>query len=889
MAVLAHLALADRPRTRDALADLLWPGSDPEHARGALRRTLSSLRTAIGPDLVEATRDHVRLVKGPGIAVDVDRFRDARERSDHEGAVRLFSGDFLEGFAVRDAPAFEDWAQLEGDALRRELVAALADLVGMRHSAGDLVGALAAARRWLSVDPLDEPAHRALIRLYAATGDRAAALSQYRDCARMLSRELGVDPLAETTQLYDQINRGLQPAPPAPAAVPARSTPRHRSPPLIGRSSDLAALGAAYRATGPDGSVLLIEGEAGIGKTRLAEEFLDELRRNGTHVLAGRVFEDESRLPYAPVTEALRGRLRDSDDWLARAGDRALGEAARLVPDLADGRHLVDAAPGGGPGAETRFLAGVWDVMEAAASGPVPGVVFVDDVHWADDATLGLLTYGLRRLTGRPLFVLLACRTPWDHGLRWAVSSAGREATARVLPLDRLGRPAVEEIVRVARPSDPDPAVARELWELTEGVPLLLVEYLNALTTPGDWSMPTGARELLRARLGPLSQTARQVVAAAAVLGRSFDGDTVRAVSGRTEDETVTSLEELVSRGLIVEGSLDYDFAHGLLRVLVYEETSRARRRLLHGRAAAVPGAAPAVVARHLQLAGRDDDAARAFREAGDRARQVFANAEALAHLQTALALGHPDVADLHVAIGELQTVMGDYAAASESLQRAAGELPPDERAVVEHRLGLLHSRRGDYQSARAHLQAALGATPETEDAVRAGIEADLSLVAYFLGDSEAARSHAVAAQALAESADDLRARCRSHLLAGMLATADGDTDRALHVLALGRELADRLGDHELRVAALNDLALAHRARNELQTAVELTSTALDLCAATGDRHHEAALHNNLADLLHASGRAVEAMEHLKAAVELFAEVGAREEPQPGIWKLDRW
>ena len=125
MALLAHLALTDRPRPRDALADLLWPDADPERARGALRRTLSSLRSAIGAESLEATRDHVLLVRGPHIAVDVDRFRLLRATGDPESAVDIFRGELLEGFAVRDAPDFETWVRAESDALSRELASAL--------------------------------------------------------------------------------------------------------------------------------------------------------------------------------------------------------------------------------------------------------------------------------------------------------------------------------------------------------------------------------------------------------------------------------------------------------------------------------------------------------------------------------------------------------------------------------------------------------------------------------------------------------------------------------------------------------------------------------------------------------------------------------------------
>jgi tetratricopeptide (TPR) repeat protein len=402
-----------------------------------------------------------------------------------------------------------------------------------------------------------------------------------------------------------------------------------------------------------------------------------------------------------------------------------------------------------------------------------------------------------------------------------------------------------------------------------------------------------GARELVTVRLGPVSETARQTLSAAAVIGRSFTADAVRLVSGRTEDETVTSLEELARHGLLREGSLDYDFGHGLVRTLVYEETPLARRRLLHGRAADLAGAPAATTARHLLLAGRERDAADAFRVAGEDAQGVFANADALSHYRDALALGHPDVAGLQLQIGDLLTLSGDYSGAQGSLEAAAADSRPDQLPHVEHRLGRLHHRRGDYALARAHLEEALASTPGDHLAERASITADLSLAAQAAGDAGLARALATEAHVLAEQGPDLRARCQSYNLLGMLATLEGDLDASFVLLERSRELANELGAPDLQVAALNNLALAHRADGAVASALELTAAAIDLCSTTSaDRHHEAALHNNMADLLHACGRSEESMWHLKRSVEIFAEVGdvgSGEEPRPGIWRLVRW
>ncbi len=605
-------------------------------------------------------------------------------------------------------------------------------------------------------------------------------------------------------------------------------------------------------------------------------------------VVSGHGYDDEAGLAYGPVVEMLRGRLQQDESWVAGVDELTLAEAARLVPELATIRRVPVAPPMDGPGAETRFLASLWDTLCAAAgadSASAPGVLLLDDAQSADAATLRLLSYGLRRLAGRRLLVVLVWRTPATHPLRQAAAAVARDGGV-VVGLERLDEQAVAAIAE-SMLGHVEPDVARRLWQTTEGVPRLLVEYLRADAPEGE--LPAGARRVLQARIEPVSETGRQVLAAAAVLGSSFDVDTLRVVSGRTDEETVGAVEEVVARGLVREREIDYAFDHELVRALVIDETSLARRRLLHARAAEVSGAPRAVVARHLQLAGRDADAATAYLDAADEARRLFANDEALAHLRAALALGHEDRVMVLVAIADLRARRGDYVEALASLEVAAAESGPAELAGVEHALGRLQHRRGEYALAEAHLRAALDSVPESDVPTRAAVTADLSLAAHSAGDVAQAGALAREALALAEEGGDLRATAQALNLGGVVATADGDLDRAMAYLDRSRALGEQLADPDLRVAALNNLALAHRAAGDLPGALDLTAEALDICAAIGDRHREAALHNNLADVLHAMGRGEEAMTHLKAAVEIFGEVGVEEEPRPEIWKLVRW
>jgi DNA-binding SARP family transcriptional activator len=891
VALLALLVMTERPRTRDALAEMLWPDHDPERARAALRRTLSDLRSGIGGELLDATHDHVRLVKGPGLTVDVDRFRELCRAGRIETAVELFRGDLLEGLAVRHAPDFEEWVQIESAQLRRELTQALASLTKEREEAGDLAEALVAARRWVATDPLHEPAHQALIRLYAATGDRGAAMEQYRECVRTLSRELGVPPLRETADLYEAVNRGTYTAPsqPPPRPAPSAAPGAVAEVPFVGRSGELAAARDALDSVGAAGRVVVVEGEAGIGKTRLAEQLLASVRRRGGRVVVGSAYEGESSLSYAPVIEALRARLREDDAWLSSLDRVVRDQVARLLPELADSRRSSDVLTGpDGPGAESRFLSALWTALVAAVNGDRAGALFLDDAQWADDATRTLLAYGLRRLASRPVLVVLAWRTPYDDELRRAAAVTVRSGLGVALRLGRLGRADSSRLTLWAWP-DASHDDVQHLWEATEGVPLLQVEYLRAAARDPAGTLPPAAREVLHARLAPVSETGRQVLAAAAVLARPFDADAVRTVSGRTDDETVRALEELVGLGLVVETSEAYDFAHHLVREVVHGETGLARRRLLHARAARVPGTPDASVARHLQQAGRSSEAAVAYWKAAERDLEVFANAEAVEHLSAALALGHPDRAGLLIALGDVQVVTGDYAGALRSLEEAARICPARQRPGVEQRLGRLRHRQGDYPRAVGHLEAALEAARPEDLVLRAGILVDLSQAVDSCGDP--LRAEAVAAQALAhaEAAGDPRSVAAARNAEGMLATARGRHDVALEHFGASLALAEEVGDPELKAAALNNTALALGSQGDLDGAVGLMRRALELCRVVGDRHREAALSNNLADLLHEGGRDDEAMEHLKQAVEAFAEVGEDEEPQAGVWRLVRW
>ena len=697
----------------------------------------------------------------------------------------------------------------------------------------------------------------------------------------------------------------------AAAPQPPVPTPPAGGPlPLVGRAAELAALHQARREAQSDGRLASLEGEPGIGKTRLAEEFLSQIDAAGGAAIAGRCYEGESSLAYGVLVEALRAALARPElaQRLAATPDAPLAEAARLLPELAAGRSLPAPPPLDRPGAQAHLFESLCQVIEAL-DGP-GGVLFIDDAQWADGASLDVLGYLAHRLAGRPLLLLLAWRSedsPAVQRLRGLLRDAQRAGRGIGLALRRLEP---RDVVALAGDLRGEPMIER-LQRASEGLPLFVAEYLHA------WRMgealddvavqPRGVRSLLHARLAAVDEAGQQLLAAAAVIGRSFDFETLRAASGRSEEETVDCLEQLLRHGLVLERGGGYDFNHEQLRGLVYAETGLARRRLLHRRVAEAlqrqprglqnAGAAAGQIAHHLQMAGQDAEAAGFFWQAGQHARSLYANAEALAHFETALALGYPDAAALHEAMGDLHTLAGRYGAARTAYEQAAAVLstcgePSDcGLASIERKLALVHHRQGDWELAESHFAAAQEAWPAGDDAGLAHLLADRSLNAHRQGRTGRARSWAEESLGLAEGVQDSAGLVRAHNALGILARGRGELTLAAERLAQGLALAEALGDPAGRVAALNNLALVRQAQGDIDAAIELTEQALVACAAIGDRHREAALRNNLADLLHAAGQPDAAMAQLKQAVAIFAEVGepAGAPGQPEIWKLVEW
>jgi DNA-binding SARP family transcriptional activator/tetratricopeptide (TPR) repeat protein len=967
VALLALLAVTGREHRREQLADLLWPEADSAKGRASLRRTLSVTAAAMGAGLT-ISRSAVTLELAT-VQVDVREFESLIARPDAaslERAVQLYRDDFLSGFVLRGCPDFEEWQVSVSEGLRQALARGLQRLVAACIAEGDLEHATGHARRWLQLDPLHEPAHQAIIRLNGWAGQRSAAMRQYRSLVRVLDRDLAVRPLPETTKLYDDVRAGRLGPPPSPSVAPsvvqaaepaaaadetgagAAAGAAPRVWPLVGREAELAALRAAWQATGTAGRVVAIAGQAGIGKTRLITEFRTEATQapRAAAVLAARGHDGETALPFVLAADLLRTALAVRPDLPEVLPAQTAAMAGRLVPALA-AAHPDSVAPAlDSPVAVTRLYAAIADTLLAATKGAAAGagataegrtgVVVVEDVHWADSSSLGLLAYLVRRLADWPLLLILS----WEaeqagrlRVLRTALSDAEDQSLGETIEPGLLGPEAIGALLDL----DGMPQVeVDQLMTETRGLPMLVREYVEALRSAGagalgreaaDWWPPASVRDLLRARLQAVSEPTGQMLTAAAVLGSDNDADLLRAVSGRGEDEIVEAIDEALARSLLIEipppaasEAPSYGFPYAALRRTAYESATLARRRLLHGRAADVLSrryerdparTRAATVAGHLQLAGRDAEAAQWWWRAAQMARELYAHAEAYAHLIRALALGYPQLPG-RIALGEVLVVLGRYREALAEFETAAalagagegtaaadgadtGEqtgIGAGDRAVqasIEHKLADVHHRLGDWDLAEAHLAVVTELVAAAEPGRLARAEADRAVVAYRRGDAEQATEFGQAALSCARAAADRGATAQALNVLGMLAARAGDAAAAETYLRDSLAEARQLPELGAAVAALNNLARLLAETGRIREALQVAAEALELGSELGDQHRVAALHTNLADLLHADGQGEAAMTHLKEAARRFASVDVGDAPRPEIWTLVEW
>jgi DNA-binding SARP family transcriptional activator len=738
------------PRTR--VASLFWPEVLESSARASLRTTLATLRRELGDaagEWVVAERERVGIVDGPDVWIDVrelDRLVAARRHAD---ALALCGDELL--LADLD----DEWV-FEARRTHGERVGEL--LMGLGETAeaeGDLDAAVTYARRRLELDPVSEDAARVLMRRLARSGDRAAAVATYEAFRAVLRRELSMAPSADTRALMEELRTERRASEVDARSLPLPDALAHVAQTLlVGRHEPLAVLRAAWRraSVGP-AAVATVDGEAGNGKTRLLVELAEEARTGGATVLAGRCTED-GVVPFAPFTEALRpyvvGSAHALPEWV-------VGELARLLPELEP-----DARPPAREPHDARhrlFEAVAATIRHAAREAPV--VLIIEDLHWADDATVAMLAHAIRTVAGARLLVAGSLR---DGG---AESRTALDALLDDLRRERrlervvLAGLSEEETGALAgtwlgAPASPDLAAA--VHRRTGGNPLFVEELVRhlveshpdraaeALIAAAGVDVPEGVRSVIDRRLARLPEPAGEALRVAAVAGEDFRLPDVAAASETSDEALSGGLDAAVAAGLVDEAALPghYRFAHALVREAVLAGLSGTRRALLHRRMAEVlPPERLPELARHLLDARPLVDAptaARSALRAAEHATRMLAYEDAAELLARAAADGlderDPLRAEVLLSLAEARQRMGDAPSAARGLDEAAraarslgnGDLLARVALATAGLTVTVGPVRGDV---RALLEEALGAVDEDSE-LRPRLLARLAIEVYY-------------------------------------------------------------------------------------------------------------------------------------------------------------
>lgn len=649
---------ADIPQSRQHFAFLLWPDTTEAQARNNLRQFLYQLRHALPtPErFLEINSNTVYWKTDDRQLIDVYRFErtlknaDAAEQRGEtqtlrqllEQACSYYQGDLLPG-------CYDDWIIPERERRQQSYRAACQKLMQVLETQRDYSTALQTAYHLHRLNPLDENVYLALIRLHSLNNDYADARRVYQTAVETLWRELGIEPGDDLKAAYDRLRQPRH-------ALPTLSQRPHRpeSSKLVGRQTEWQQVQTVWRhAASGAAHFALITGEAGIGKSRLAEELFNWAARQGFATARTRSYSAEGRLSLAPVTEWLRSdTLRPN---FASLSPVWLTEIARLLPELlSDYPHLARPEPISEYGRRQRFFEALARGVLAA---PPPLLLWIDDLHWCDPKTLEWLHFLLRFEPHHALLVLGTARSeelPSDHPVSVLVRQLLSEDRIAVIELSPLDAAETAKLAAQVQGHALDDMASVRLYRETEGNPLFVVETIRAgltntipaeattITTsaPAHSSiLPLRVQAIIAGRLAQLSPMARKVAEIGAAIGRAFPLDLL-LLAGHENEETIgRALDELWQRRIIREQNANlFDFTHDKLREVAYAEISLPQRRLIHRRLAQAletlnPEALDSIspqIASHYDQAGLFEQAIPYYQRAGLVAANVYAHEEAI-------------------------------------------------------------------------------------------------------------------------------------------------------------------------------------------------------------------------------------------------------------------
>lgn len=901
------LLAPNRRLLKNRVLEWLWPDHAPDSAANNLHRTVFVLRRILQPGLDNAADsaylffEHGALCLNPDTIASVDseeferQIQLGRKQGDalshYETARSLYQGDFL------PEDRYEDWARDRRWALRTSYCSLLQHMARLYVQRNAVTEAIDCLHDLLSVEPTHEEAYRELMRIYTLAGHRHRALHLYHRARRMLQQELEVEPSPETAALYRAIAENRwQPAPETasllrPLTASSRSEPPHGRSPLVGREAELRTLKEIlHRTQAGHGGIVILSGEQGIGKTRLAEEIMGHARDAGIQVLYGAAYEQEGRLPYGPFVEVIRAALADRPMWSIREGLGAtINDLARLLPELASAP--VDLPPPTRLEVEiSQERQRVFDAVTATfmlIARDSPLLVFLDDFHAADESSLQLLHYLARRIFDAPILVLCAVReeeapqgTPIARLLRELLSQhLGRQLNLSPMAPRDVGRLAAELL--------DGRAITRELcvslYKLSEGNPFFVQEIVLALVeteriekVDGRWHLaedealivPTSILEVISLRLERLSRDAFQLAAFAAVIGRECSYELLEAgiqqSSIRWDDAALLDLlDELLGARLVEEMPVGYRFRHGLIRQVLYDELTAHRRGWLHEQVAQALeemeghqlDERAAILAHHYERAERPKAALRYLIRAGDRAQATYAPQEAVDHYDRALALcqEHPELAtaetianvrarraQAYLTVSDFDAAIGDLEKLLETSRRTRDRFREGEAL---YQLGIAHYWAHRLKRAAAYLDQAIQLAETLH-------YDDLCAKALKLRDMLDSTRGDVAQSAPADEStateQDHRLPPEEHWGRAMLAHLRSDFEVALRHAQACIELGRSSFNTFLELGGYFVVGMTHASLGHYQLALDHLLQALDLTEAAGDRFWRARLLNTV-------------------------------------------
>lgn len=854
---LAYLLLyKESPQSRQQLSFHFWPDSNESQARTNLRNLLYHLREAL-PDsdrFLEVNSKSIWWKPDSLYQLDVDEFKErlhsavdteregqvTRNQEELQITVDIYGGDLLPN-------CYDDWIFHLREELRHDFQRALEKLIALLEEQHHYPQAVAYAQRLLRHDELHEVTYRTLMRLHALNGDRARALHTYHICADILERELGMDTSLPTRDLYEQLmDRELS------AQAPTRAA--GKASPLIGREQAWKDLQRAWRRSEEKPCFALVQGEAGIGKTRLAEEFLRWARRQDLTAAITRSYPAEGEHAYTPVIALLRSepfhnKLTSLENiWLSEIA-RLLPELRVDQPDIPDPEQLPE-----GLKRQRMFEA----CAQAVFSGEQALVVVVDDLQWCDRETLAWLRFLMEHDSDVRLLILATLRFEEldpDDPLASVVSDLRRAGCLKEINLERLDHTSTVSLAANISGEDIDDQFGSRLFQETEGNPLFIVETVRSwLSDSGkdksqNPTVPAKIQAVIETRLKALSTEARELAELAAVVGREVSIDLLDQATTRSEAEVVQGLDELWQRRVIKDQGRDgYDFNHEKFREVIYNQLSPPRRTHLHRKIAEAleimyrdrTAEVASLLASHCEKAGRREKAVEHYIEAGDLARRVYAMQDAIDFYQRALELQENRKGSLAVRLYEglgealLRETHYDQAAnAYQSMREAAVEMD-NFPAIARSWLGVckVQDRLGQHMEAIESAEHALKAA-ESADADEILVSAVLEKGAamYRMGEAKSALSLGEKALSLSKELKERFLQARSLNLLGQINDMLGDYQQAQAHKEDALSLFEKEKDYRARWwtrSVLLNMANTISLRGEYQQAIELYQEALD-------------------------------------------------------------